>query len=153
MRALVLAILSFAAIFAIPLTAAAETPFAAGQIWTLTGDGYANTRVLIGKTEVWDNGKPIVHVTVLNAPVTDDANNVLGQTTIAHMPYTEDALRHSVGELVEAHAAPFPDFDSGYAMWKKAKGGVFTITVQQGISTVIKAALQAGQKPALAPST
>ncbi len=152
MRALIFAILSLAAFFANPVAAATDTPFAVGQVWTLKGDAYETTRVEIGKTEIWDDGKPIVHITVFNAPVTDDANTVVAHTTVGHMPYAEDALRRSVGTLVESNASPYPDFAGGYDMWKQAKGGVFTVTVQQAITAVITAARQAGHTPAPASS-
>ena len=123
---------------ALALPALAETPFAAGQIWTLKGNDYPTAQVLIDRLEIFD-GKPIAHITIFHVPVTNDAGEVTGETVVGHMPFTEEALRRSVGALVQADSPIFDQFEAGYADWKAANGGVFTITVPEGIAIVLQA--------------
>ncbi len=123
---------------ALATPAFADTPFAVGQVWTLKGSDYPTAQVLIDRLEMF-GGKPIAHITVLHVPVTDDAGAAMGETVVGHMPFTEEALGRSVGALVRSDSPVYDQFEAGYADWKAANGGVFTITVPEGIAIVLEA--------------
>lgn len=104
-----------------------------GQVWTIRNPEKAsNVRLTILKVETNATFGAIVHVAVtgLNLPN--------GSTTISHMPFAEGAIERSVKELVRT-GGPVPDFSEGYAEWRKAHGGIFTVEVAEAI-----AALQTG---------
>ena len=136
MRGVLSGLLAFMA--TLPGFALAETAFAPGQVWSLSG-AYPTSRVLIGKLETLD-GDPVVHVTVFDVPVSDAPGNMRIASTIGHMPYTEAAMRRSVKQLLEEGHAPFENFEGGYQQWKAANGGVFTVTVAEGINVALKVA-------------
>ena len=50
---------------------------------------------------------------------------------LPHVPVSKQTLDESVTALIESNANPLPDVTEGYKQWKKAKGGVFTITVAE----------------------
>jgi hypothetical protein len=55
----------------------------------------------------------------------------LGVTTIdvAHAPFDSEALARSVDKMVDDHAPTAAQYEAGYANWKQAKGGIYTISV------------------------
>lgn len=63
-------------------------------------------------------------------------------TFISHMPFAEEAIDHSVTQLIE-QKQELPDFEEGYATWKEhaeqGSAGVFTIPVAQAIEGIEKA--------------
>ena len=51
-----------------------------------------------------------------------------GQHTVQHMPFVRAAIDSSVvAKLVDSGAVP--DYRDGYAQWRRAKGGAFTVAV------------------------
>lgn len=50
----------------------------------------------------------------------------------AHMPFTRDAIERSVVKVAKEDG-PVPDFNEGYDEWRRACGGVYTITVAEAI--------------------
>ena len=138
MRQLILSVLLWACCLA-PGVAVAETPFAPGQVWTLSDKAFPDALITIDKVETW-NGRPIVHISVTNLPP------AAGITTVAHMPFADSALRASVGTLVQADGQPFAGFQDGYRQWQDAKGGVYTITVGKALQLAI-GMLRGGDAP------
>jgi len=114
----------------------AETPFAPGQVWTLSDPAFSQARLIVDKVETWNN-QPIVHVSITNIQTPAAAGQSPGFTTVQHMPFTQEALRASVGTLVQAEGQPFDGFQGGYQQWQDAKGGVFTIPVGQALRAAL----------------
>lgn len=137
MRAVFVAILTLIA-SGLALPAWAQTPFAVGQVWALKGGDYPTAQVLIDKLEMFD-GKPIAHITILHIPVTNEPGGATQETVVGHMPFTEEALRLSVGALIQTDSPVYAEFEAGYANWKAANGGVFTISVPEAIVIVLQA--------------
>ena len=135
-------VLWLAGAFASP--AMVETPFAPGQVWTLSDPAFSQSQVVIDKVEMWNN-QPIVHISVLHVPLPSAADQPQQFTTIQHMPFAENALRASVATLVRADGEPLAAFHDGYQQWQAAHGGVFTITVAMALKSII------GTLPARAP--
>src|SRR5262245_37289954 len=81
------------------MPAVAETAFAPGQVWGLQGAGYESVRVIVGKTESV-GGKPAVHVSLTGVAVHDDLGAPIGTMPVGHLPFAEEALRHSVSQLI-----------------------------------------------------
>ncbi len=50
---------------------------------------------------------------------------------VAHAPFDADALADSVDKLVSNGEQTAPQFEQGYANWKQANGGVFTVPVSK----------------------
>ena len=116
--------------------ALAETPFAPGQVWTLAGSDFPDARIVIDKLETW-NDKPIVHVSITQVALPGAPGQLPRFTIVQHMPFTQEALRASVGTLVQADGQPFAGFEGGYAEWQSARGGVFTVTVAQALKIAL----------------
>ena len=126
--------LSIACLMASP--ALAETPFAVGQVWTVAGTDFPEARIVVDKLEMWSD-KPIVHVSITQVAVPGAPGQPPRFTIVQHMPFTQDALRASVGTLVQAEGQPFAGFEGGYAEWQSARGGVFTVTVGQALKIAL----------------
>lgn len=52
--------------------------------------------------------------------------------TFQHMPFTREAIAKSVTKLVKE--GEVPEFRDGYDEWRKACGGVYTISVADAIA-------------------
>ncbi|HJW40317.1 MAG TPA: hypothetical protein VJ476_03705 [Rhizomicrobium sp.] len=115
-----------AVFMAAPASAADTTTFEAGQMWTVKG---SDMRIVVGRVEPFGGGKSAVSVSVLDVPCPPTAGCTT--TTVAHAPFDSDVLAASVDKLVATGVQPAPQFDQGYANWKQAKGGVFTVPVSK----------------------
>jgi hypothetical protein len=62
------------------------------------------------------------------------------------MPFDNDALAASVDQLLENNVFAAAGFDEGYAQWKAANGGVFTVSVPQAIDFMFETARKAAPK-------
>jgi hypothetical protein len=109
--------------------------FAPGQKWTIRALPTAN--VIIDRIEPWQKGM-VVHVSIVNVPIPQGQPGAGGTTLIGHMPFEESALAASVDRLISTGASPPPSFESGYKQWQEAKGGIFTISVEEAIKIVFQ---------------
>ncbi len=116
-----------------PDATATVTAFAPGQVWTLKDTALDGTRLIVDKLETVD-GQSVVHVSLTGVPVPGAA-----PMTMAHLPFSEDAVRESVDRLVQSNGQPFPGFADGYAQWQQAHGGVFTASVSVVIGLIVTA--------------
>ncbi len=110
-----------------------DAKFHVGEKWSYcTRPGDESSTFTVVMVESNDKLGVIVHISV-------EGLRTLG--VVAHMPFAEAAIEKSVTTLV-AKSAPLPDFDDGYRAWRAAfdsgKGGVFSITVGEGIVFVEK---------------
>ena len=84
----------------------------------------------------FQRGLPIYHISLIGVHL--GRNHDL--TVIGHLPVSKETLDKSVTALVES-AAQFPDTTEGIEQWRKAKGGVFTISIAE-IVTIMDQTLQ-----------
>ena len=116
----------------------AATPlerYQAGQVWeyhTRSGDEGSLLKIQsIESDPVYAKLAPIYHITVIGvhlggAPVATD---------VRHFPVSSQTLDASVTRLHQGNVE-FPSPDEGIAEWRRAKGGVFTISVADIIEFV-----------------
>jgi hypothetical protein len=53
------------------------------------------------------------------------------------MPFSRAAVESSITTLLQDSVA-LPDFEEGYQEWRKAHGGVFTVSVLEGLEFMEK---------------
>lgn len=128
-------------------TATSPVPsFAPGQVWSLKSTPPTTAKVVIGRIEDWNN-KVVVHVSIVDIPAPKTSPGSGRSTNIGHMPFERSALANSVDRLLATNATLEPNFESGYAQWKDAKGGIFTISVPQAIEAVFQVLERNAPKP------
>jgi len=74
---------------------------------------------------------PVYHVSIIGLHF----NGLPLAGTLQHAPFSKASLDASVTRLSSSKAA-FPDASGGIAEWRKAQGGVFTVTVAEAVSFV-----------------
>jgi hypothetical protein len=124
----------------------AQRAFTPGQTWSLKAAQPISAKVVIGRVEASDVGT-VVHVSIIDVPIPAGLPNPGGTTTIWHMPFDQAAFAASVDRLLGTNAASSADFEGGYRQWEAAKGGVFTIGVQQALEVVFGAMKQTPPSP------
>jgi hypothetical protein len=130
-----LAAILFASFFIVATAQAADmTAFQPGQMWTVKN---SDIRIVVGRVEPFVKGKTAVSISVLNVPCPPEAG--CKTTVVAHAPFDAEVLADSVDELVSTSAQTAPQFDQGYANWKQAHGGVFTVPVSKLPELLFKA--------------
>jgi len=106
---------------------AADKPaFQPGQMWTVKD---SDIRIVIGRIEPFVKDKTAVSISVFNVPCPPQAG--CKTTVVAHAPFDANTLADSVDKLVSTDAQTAPQFEGGYANWKQANGGVFTVPVSK----------------------
>lgn len=81
--------------------------------------------VVVGKLEDFAGG-PIAHVTLR------DATRGARLPEVGHSPFFARVLEASCPKVVGTGAVG-AEFENGYALWREARGGVYTITVEQAL--------------------
>jgi hypothetical protein len=114
--------------------------FKAGQRWSYdTRPGETESTLIIGRVEDLPSIGTVIHISVVDVTISSGQ----GESThvIHHMPIAPDALRKSVVSHLGNASLP-EHFEDGYASWRKAGGGIFTITVREALEyiqqTIIK---------------
>jgi len=115
--------------------------FAPGQQWSIKSTMPTTAKVVINRLEPWQH-QIIVHVSLVDVPIPPNMPGAGGTTDIGHMPFEQSALAASVDRLIATGALPAASFENGYKGWQDAKGGVFTITVEDAINFVFQALSQ-----------
>jgi hypothetical protein len=108
--------------------------FKVGQMWTIKS---SDMDIVVGRVEPFGSEKTAVSISVLNVPCPPEAG--CKTTVVGHAPFDSNALASSVDKLVSTDAKTAPQFEDGYANWKSAKGGVFTVPVSQLPELLFKA--------------
>ena len=144
--------LATAALF---LLAAAPAPserpaYAKGQVWEYkTRPHEQDSRVKIQKIEdAGDRAGKIYHVSIVDVHF-EGLNSV--SNLIQHLPVSRETLDASVTRLAEDQAAVFPSVEEGIAEWRRANGGVFTITLAQVVEFAEQALRNSMQQPLSSP--
>jgi hypothetical protein len=120
-------------------TARPQRAFAPGQVWSVKSAQPTSVKAVIGRVEPFNGGGMVIHVSLIDVPIPAGLPNAGGTTAIGHMPFDQAAFSASVGRLVGANAATDPAFESGYAQWRAAQGGVFTISIPQALEFAFQA--------------
>lgn len=111
--------------------------FSAGQVWTFRLDPREPPATpIVLRVETLASIGEVVHISV------SSIRTPAGVTQVGHLPMSKSAMDKSVLELVRTEAGPM-DL-GGYETWKKAKGGVFTISVSEALEFV-REAMRRGQ--------
>ena len=118
---------------------------ASGQMWSIKSPSPTTIKVIIGRLEDW-NGKSAVHVALVDVPVPAGVPGAGGVIGVGHMPFEQSALAASLNELISSGASPGPNFESGYAQWQSARGGIYTIGVADAVAVLFEA-LARGRPP------
>jgi hypothetical protein len=114
---------------------------AVGQMWQATSSAGPDVKVIIGRIEPWGD-KIAVHVSLSDVQIPTGLPNA-GQTMeFAHLPFDGDTLAASLGRLVAESVPPNRNFESGYRQWQSARGGVFTVSVDEAIEFVFRAIME-----------
>jgi hypothetical protein len=114
--------------------------FAAGQKWAYqTRPGEEGSFVVVLKVER-DDKDAIVHIAIEALKLKNPRAGKVSER-IGHSPISEKALAASVTKRL-AENVPLPDFEEGYASWKAAHGGVFTIPIAEIVATIEKSLAQ-----------
>jgi hypothetical protein len=113
-------------------TAATDSKFHPGQVWQYkTRPHEKNSTLTILKVESLPKVGVIIHIRVDKVRL----RNCTGgpePDNFQHMPFTREAIEKSVTKL--AKEGDVPEFRDGYDEWRKACGGVYTITVAEAIA-------------------
>jgi hypothetical protein len=115
-----------------------------GQVWeyrTRAGDDGSLLKIQkIDTAAAFAKAGPVYHVSIIGVHFGDPQR----ADALQHAPFTRAALAASVTRLATAQAV-FPDAAEGIAEWRKARGGVFTITVAKAIDGVAQTLRQQDQ--------
>ena len=111
-----------------------------GEKWNFRSrPGEDEATLTVVKVETTAKIGTIIHVSIQGVRIKSPHAPTGFSDTIAHMPFSESAIEKSVTRLV-AKDVPLPKFEEGYREWRAAfedgKGGVFSITVGEGIDFV-----------------
>ena len=134
MRALLIALLALL----LPTPLVAEThDYSVGQVWeyrTAPEDSGSLLKIQTIET-IGPETDPseVFHISLIGIDLAGDGSNV---SDLQHLPVSRKTLDESVTRLSDS-AAEFPDYHEGLAEWRRANGGVFTISVAE-IADVIR---------------
>ena len=108
-----------------------DQKFHPGQVWQYkTRAGEEESFITILKVESLQN-RPIVHIRVDHVHLKNCSEGP-EPDTIKHMPFLREAVDRSVMKLIKEDSK-VPDFP-GYDDWRKACGGVYTISVAEAVA-------------------
>lgn len=105
-------------------------PYRVGQVWhyhARPGEEESLLKIqAIERDPAYAALAPIYHISVIGVQLGGRG----GATRIFHLPVSRQTLDASVTEPFQGSAV-FPSADGGIAEWRRAKGGVFTITIAE----------------------
>lgn len=133
MRRLMVAGLGLASMTGAATADAPSQPYAEGQVWeyrTRPEDkgSLLKIQAIDASPELRMIG-PVYHVSIIGLHF----KGLPLEGTLQHAPFSKAALDASVTRLSSSKAA-FPEIGSGIAEWKRAHGGVFTVSVADAVS-------------------
>ena len=109
--------------------------YATGQVWTYhTRPGEQSSRLQINKVEQDPKLGTIFHISVFGIRVLNPRTQSVFTNELPHLPVSKETLDKSVVSLSSDPARPV-DYESGYAAWKQAHGGVYTISVAEIVAS------------------
>ena|SRR5712672_132176 len=115
-----------------PIIVTKDSRFRPGQVWQYNTRSHEKASTLtILKVESLPKQGVIIHIRVDKVRL----RNCTGgpePDNFQHMPFTREVIERSVTKLVQENGVP--EFKDGYDEWRKACGGVYTITVAEAIN-------------------
>jgi hypothetical protein len=109
--------------------------YATGQVWTYhTRPGEQSSRLQINKVEQDPKLGTIFHISVFGIRVLNPRTQSVFTNELPHVPVSKETLDKSVVSL-SSDPARAVDYESGYAAWKQAHGGVYTISVAEIVAS------------------
>ena len=131
------AVVVFVVIGISQMSVAASQEFAPGQTWTYQArpQDTAST-VVIGVVEDHPDLGVVIHISIHNVHIGERI------TKIGHIPISPQALRSSVTQL-RSESGNTEGIADGIAAWRKASGGVFTISVAEAVEYIEQISLGA----------
>ncbi|WP_428678635.1 hypothetical protein [Sphingopyxis sp.] len=96
-----------------------------GQVWEFRArGGEKHALVKIQKIELHpDDGDEVFHISMIGL-------RCLHGTELPHAPVSRQTLENSITRLAQDFGQ-FPDYRVGLAEWRRAKGGVFSISLAE----------------------
>jgi hypothetical protein len=94
-------------------------------------------RLVIDKLETLPKAGNVVHVSIRGVRVRNPHAPGGYSDTIRHMPFSRAAVESSITTLLQDSVA-LPGFEEGYQEWRQAQGGVFTVSVLEGLEFMEK---------------
>jgi hypothetical protein len=106
-----------------------DAVYAPGQVWSFRAPAEQSRATL---TVLRIDSLPVlgrvVHVRLDSLDMSETGRILTGQHTVQHMPFLREAIDSSVvSKLVDSGAVP--EYRDGYAQWRRAKGGAFSVAV------------------------
>lgn len=130
------ALLAFGLLLMVNTSQARE--FAEGQVWTYkTRPGEEGSTLQINRIEEHAKLGRIYHISVTDLHVRTPQVRSGFVSELPHLPVSEKTLEESAPSLSAVPPRKIY-FESGYAEWNRAQGGVFTIAVSEIISVIEK---------------
>lgn len=117
-----------------------------GQMWSINSPSPTTIKVVIGRLESW-NDKTAVHVALFDVPVPAGAPGAGNLIRVGHMPFEQSALVASLNELISKDVSPGPNFETGYAQWQSARGGIYSIGVSEAVAILFETLTKARTAP------
>jgi hypothetical protein len=114
--------------------------FKTGQVWSYKARAdEGDSTLTVCKVETAGKLGTVVHISVKGVKLKNPTSKDGVANNIAHLPFSETALKQSVSKLIQ-EGAVLPDYVEGYSTWRKAveggKGGVWTTTVAETIASM-----------------
>lgn len=116
-----------------------DPDLAPGQMWSIKSDVPTTAKIIVGRIETL-NGKVTIHVSVVDIPIPRGAPE--GLRFVDHMPFEQSALVASLNQPLATGVPTAPNFEVGYAKWRSANGGIFTVSVSQAIKLMLDSAVR-----------
>ncbi len=111
--------------------ARAKDPYRPGDVWHYhTRPNEPESTLTILKIENLDQIGPVVHIRVDKVRLKNCSGGP-EPDNFQHMPFTREAFERSITDRIKEDG-PVPTME-GYEIWKRDKGGVYTITVAEAI--------------------
>lgn len=129
---LLLALASFGWLGGAP---AAAPGYAQGQVWEYRTR--PKDEGSLAKIQKIEKDGTIFHVSLVGVSLGGRAGG-----EIQHLPVSRESLDASLTRL-SGSATPFPDISQGHALWRQAKGGVFTIALAEIVALAEQSLAQA----------
>lgn len=100
-----------------------------GQEWAFaTRPGEEAATLIVLRTEDMGAGNTVVHVAVRGLRMRNENAATGVSSEIGHLPFARSALDAS-GLTLRRDSVPIPPFEDGYAEWRDARGGVWSLPV------------------------
>lgn len=120
--------------------------YAVGQVWSYkTRPGEENSHLVIVKITATSKDKITYGIFIEDVKLKNPHLAGGIQTSLPHAPVSKEVLDKSITKLIETRKK-LPDYEEAYAEWKTAfdagKGGVFSISIADILSTIEKAVNQ-----------